>query len=226
MLKIRKTNFNEFLADIMRYNELVAPVKTNESRFELVKDINSIDMAMHTLFPAKKFFFKKWQPIVEFDKGRSKAVQEVHDKRQRVVMGLKRCDLNSIKRQDMMFTKETKDPYYTEERDRTILIGYHCKEPYDEYCFCGSMDLSDFYDLMLYDRDESYLVEIGSEKGRMFIDKYRRYFWDTEAFITLMDKRVDTTLNLEKKDIQSLYNNPDWKKGVDICLSCAACVTL
>ncbi len=199
MLKIRKANFSEFLADIMRYNELVAPVNTDDKRYEKVSDIDDIDFSFLPLFPVKKFFFKKKQPLVAFEKGRSKPVTSDHEKKTRVVMGVRRCDLNSIKRQDLMFTKETKDPYYIEERDRTILIGYHCNEPYDEYCFCESMDLSDFYDLMLYDRDESYLVEIGSEKGKNFIDKYRKYFWDTEAFITLMDKKIPTKLDLERR---------------------------
>ncbi len=226
MLKIRKANFNEFLTDIMRYNELVAPIKRDESRFEVVKDITKIDLALHTTYPIKKVFFKKKQVLLEFDKNKVTRPETHFEKKQRVVMGLKRCDLNSIKRQDLMFTKETKDPYYMEERERTILIGYHCNEPWDEYCFCESMELSDFYDLMLYDREDSYLVEIGSEKGKNFIDKYRKYFWDTEAFLTLMDKKIHTKLHLEKRDIKNLYNHPDWKKDADRCLSCAACVTL
>ena len=226
MLKINKSSFNDFLSDIMRYNELVAPVKTDSSRFEIIKDISKIQMDVHTLFPAKKFFFKKHQTLIEFEKGKA-TVPELHpEKKQRVMLGLKRCDLNSIKRQDMMFLKETNDPYYREERERTILIGYHCQQPADEYCFCSSMDLGDFYDLMLYEKDDAYLVEIGSEKGRGFVDRYRKYFWDTDLFLRPEDRRIDTKLKLDKRDISMYYNNPDWKKGVDICFSCAACVTL
>ena len=106
MLKIRKSNFNEFLSDIMRYNELVAPVQSDTSRFEVIKDITKIDLSLHTIFPVKKIFFKKHQPLLEFDKTKLKPVVMVHEKRNRVIMGLKRCDLNSIKRQDIMFTKE------------------------------------------------------------------------------------------------------------------------
>ncbi|MBN1544840.1 4Fe-4S dicluster domain-containing protein [Candidatus Woesearchaeota archaeon] len=226
MLKINKSSFNDFLTDIMRYNELVAPVKTDESRFEVVKDISMIQMDLHTYFPAKKFFFKKHQTLYSAEKNRFTVPELVTDKKQRVMIGLKRCDLNSIKRQDMMFMKETRDPYYTEERERTILIGHHCNQPFDEYCFCSSMDLGDFYDLMLYDKDDAYLVEIGSEKGRNFVDRYRKYFWDTDLFLRAEDRRIETKLQLNKRDISQYYNNPDWKKGVDQCFSCAACVTL
>jgi len=224
MLKIRKANFNEFLTDVMRYNELVGPTK--ESKFSKITDINQMEITRHTTFPAKKYLFKKKQTLLEFKKQKLTVPEPKHDKKYRIIMGLKRCDLNSIKRQDIMFTKETKDPYYIEERDRTILIGYHCPEPIDEYCFCGSMELSDFYDLMLYDREESYLVEIGSEKGKMFVDKYRKYFWDTEAFITLMDKKIETNLNLDKKELTNLYEHKAWKEGIDACLSCGACTNL
>lgn len=228
MLKINKLAFNDFLTDIMRYNELVGPIHADESRFEKIKDISKIDMPMHTYFPVKKFFFKKDQVLFIYDisKGKLTVPQLETEKKQRVIVGLKRCDLNSIKRQDMMFLKEAQDPYYAEERERTILIGYHCKEPFDEYCFCSSMDLGDYYDLMLYERDDAYLVEIGSEKGRNFVERYRKYFWDTDQFITPDERRIETDLHLDKKDISHLYNDPGWKELVDKCLSCAACNTL
>lgn len=226
MLKINKSSFNDFLSDVMRYNELVAPVQTDESRFEVVKDPSAIQLDLHTYFPAKHFFFKKGQTLMRFTKGKVTVPETIHDKKQRVMIGLKRCDLNSIKRQDLMFMKETDDPYYREERERTVLIGYHCKEPFDEYCFCSSMDLGDYYDLMLYDKEDAYLVEIGSEKGRSFVERYRKYFWDTDLFLKPEDRKIDTHLKLEKRDIAPYYNHPDWKKGVDICFSCAACVTL
>lgn len=226
MLKINKDTFNDFLQDIMRYNELVAPVKTDVGRFEEIKDVTKIDLMEHCLFPAKKFFFKKHQTLFEFKGNKITVPETEHDKKQRVMVGLKRCDLNSIKRQDIMFMKETTDPYYKEERERTILIGIHCKEQYDEYCFCSSMELSDYYDLMLYDKGHSYFVEVGSEKGKNFVDRYKKYFWDTEAFLTWEDRRTNTQLSLEKKDLNPLFNHPDWKKGVNDCLSCASCVTL
>ncbi len=226
MLKINKLSFNDFLADIMRYNELVAPIKTDESRFDTITDISKINLELHSYFPAKKFFFKKQQTLYKAENGKFTVPEISAEKKQRVMIGLKRCDLNSIKRQDIMFTKDTKDPYYIEERERTILIGYHCRQQADEYCFCSSMDLGDYYDLMFYEKDDAYLVEIGSEKGRNFVDRYRKYFWDTEIFLRPEDRRIETTLQLTKKNIAPYHDHPAWKKGVDLCFSCAACVTL
>jgi len=226
MLKLNKSSFNDFLTDVMRYNELVAPVKTDTSRFETIRDISLIDIDLHTYFTAKKFFFKKHQTLYTAEKGKFKVPELQPEKKQRVMVGLKRCDLNSIKRQDIMFMKEVHDPYYTEERDRTVLIGVHCAKEYDEYCFCSSMDLGDYYDLMFYDKDDAYLVEIGSEKGRNFVERYRKYFWDTDLFLKPEDRRTYTSLQLQKKDMESLRENPGWKKEIDKCLSCAACNTL
>ncbi len=226
MLKINKSSFNDFLTDVMRYNELVAPVQEKESRFEQIKDLSLIQLDLHAYFPAKKFFFKKSQLLFRTENGKHIKPELHTEKKQRVMIGLKRCDLNSIKRQDIMFLKEIHDPYYKEERDRTVLIGLHCKEPYDDYCFCSSMDLGDFYDLMLYDKEDAYLVEIGSERGRNFVERYRKYFWDTDQFLRPEDRRIETHLQLNKRDIAPYYDHPDWKKGVDICFSCAACVTL
>jgi ferredoxin len=88
------------------------------------------------------------------------------------------------------------------------------------------MDLSDYYDLMLFERDEAFLVEIGSEKGRNFVDRYRKYFWDTDIFVKGDERKIETTLKLNKFDISKLYDHPGWKKDVDRCFSCAACNTL
>ncbi|MFH1063756.1 MAG: 4Fe-4S dicluster domain-containing protein [Candidatus Woesearchaeota archaeon] len=226
MLKINKSSFTDFLSDVMRYNELVAPIKTDESRFEIVRDISKIQLELHTYFPAKKFFFKKNQTLYTYADGKFSVPELQLEKKQRVMIGLKRCDLNSIKRQDIVFLKEAGDPYYKEERDRTILIGYNCKTQADEFCFCSSMDLGDFYDLMLYDKDDAFLVEIGSERGRSFVDRYRKYFWDTDLFLRPEDRRIDTDLKLESRDITPYHDRPEWKKDVDRCFSCAACVTL
>ncbi|NQU78488.1 4Fe-4S dicluster domain-containing protein [Candidatus Woesearchaeota archaeon] len=226
MLKINKASFSDFLTDVMRYNELVAPVMTDNSRFETIKDVSKIDIRIHAYFPAKKFFFKKCQTLFTYYDGKIKVPEIELDKNQRIMIGLKRCDLNSIKRQDIMFLQETKDPYYQEERERTLLIGYHCSEPYDDYCFCSSMDLGDFYDLMLYEKDDAYLVEIGSDKGRGFVDRYRKYFWDTDLYIRPHERRTETRLHLNKREISGLRNNPEWKKEISKCFSCAACVTL
>jgi hypothetical protein len=48
MLKINKLSFRDFLTDVMRYNELVAPVKTDEVRFEIINDISRIRLDQHT----------------------------------------------------------------------------------------------------------------------------------------------------------------------------------
>lgn len=226
MLKINKESFNEFLHDVIRYNELVAPVKTDVTRFQAVSDISQISITEHAYFPAKSFFFGKDQTMFSFSGNKMTAPNVEHDKKQRIMIGLKRCDLNAIRRQDIMFINETGDPYYKEERERTILIGIQCKEPADEYCFCATMELGDYYDLMLYDKGHAYFVEVGSEKGRNFVDRYRKYFWDTEAFLTWEDRRIETKLKLEKKDVTPYYDYADWKKGHDQCFSCGACVLM
>ena len=49
---------------------------------------------------------------------------------------------------------------------------------------------------------------------------------ETNAAITQKEKIIPRADRLDKKDISHLYDHPDWKKGVDICLSCSACTAL
>ncbi|MEM4139838.1 MAG: hydrogenase, partial [Nitrososphaeria archaeon] len=59
-LKIDKGNVNTFLNRIMKYYQLIGPVKTDKGvSFEYVSDDREIelDYVGHTILPPKKFFF-------------------------------------------------------------------------------------------------------------------------------------------------------------------------
>jgi hypothetical protein len=67
------------------------------------------------------------------------------------------------------------DENYIKRRENLILAGLHCENP-DEFCFCNSMELEEYYDLFFYPDKNVYYISIGSEKGKEFSDRNIKIF--------------------------------------------------
>lgn len=220
-----KSVLPEFLQSLVGPYVLIAPVKEDLVRFKAIRDAKDVHLDKNSYFPVKDFFFAKHEVLFTFD-GKGFSAPKLKPMK-RVFFGLRRCDLNGILHQDQVYAKDVIDPYYMARRKNSLLIGYHCPTAPSEYCFCGSLDLEECQDLMFFDRDDHFLVEVGSTEGERFIAKYRRFFSIAkDAEINPTDKKIPGSDRLKKTDIKALYDHPDWKKGVDICLSCAACTNL
>ncbi|MFH1590571.1 MAG: 4Fe-4S dicluster domain-containing protein [archaeon] len=214
----------EFLEALGRKMELIAPVKTDVARFEPVTDVSKIYLDKNTYLPAKEYFFHKEEVLFSFSG--TKLTVPAFEVKERAFFGLRRCDLNGIRHQDMVFLQDGNDPYYKSARDKSLLLGYHCNTAPSPYCFCESLDLVDFFDLMFYERGDLVLIEVGSDKGEKLIKRFSKYFSPHNRRITQEEKQIPGADRLETTDITSFYDHPDWKKGVDQCLSCGACTAL
>ncbi|MBS3105215.1 4Fe-4S dicluster domain-containing protein [Candidatus Woesearchaeota archaeon] len=224
VLKQKKKRLFEFLGKLKQSYELIAPVSKDVVRFEKIDDTGDIYLEKNSYFPLKEYFFRKEEVLFKFNG--NKIIVPAPEAPARVFFGIRKCDLNAISHQDMVFMNQVNDPYYSSMRKNSFLLGYHCNTAPSPFCFCGSLELVDYSDLMFYDRGDYLLVEIGSEKGKFLAGKFREFFVETNAAITQKEKIIPRADRLDKKDISHLYDHPDWKKGVDICLSCSACTAL
>ena len=72
--------------------------------------------------------------------------------KQRILFGLRLCDLNAVKIQDQLFINpQFTDDHYKAARESIFLVGWYCNTPPSKFCFCESMNLTHYYDLMLRD---------------------------------------------------------------------------
>ena len=171
-LILKKDVFSRWVREVMKSNEFIAPVSGNpqktiqKSHYRKIESPDEIFLNQNTFYPIKNFFSGEEEVLFEF-KGDNILVPKLHI-RNRVFFGIRRCDLNSIRHQDMVFMEEHPDLNYKVKREASVLIGYHCKET-GPYCFCQSFDLKEFFDLMFHDKGDSYAVEIGSDKGGKFV---------------------------------------------------------
>jgi ferredoxin len=219
---VRKLDLRSLLQKIMQSSELIAPVKTDLVRFQVVEDPHDICLTEQSFYPVKEFIFRKHEVLVSFNG--KKVITPVLEPKERVIFGLRRCDLNAIMHQDKALIEV--DVNYRAQRQNLTLIGYHCNEAPSQYCFCGTLELKDFYDMMFFDRGDEFIVDVATENGSRIIGKYPEFFRKSNHKVTEADKKIKNADRLFKTDISKLYDHPDWQKGVDKCLSCAACTSL
>jgi sulfhydrogenase subunit beta (sulfur reductase) len=226
---LKKEDFDKFVNAVKAEYDFIAPVSGKKTKqvsascFAKVNDPGEIYLDKKTYYPVKVFFDHPQETIFTF-RG-NKVINPKLPLKQTVFFGLRRCDLNSIWHQDIVFLEENEDPFYKARRDVSLLIGLHCREG-DEYCFCTSIQLKDFFDLMFYDKDEVYAIEAGSEKGRKFINNFPHFFDEAEDIITEEDKKTRNEKHLNSLDIRRDYSSEAWKKGAEICIACGACTFL
>lgn len=226
---MKKEAFASFVNKVMEKRDFVAPVRgraedhVERSFFRKINTPDEIYPTTPTYYPVKGFFFHPKEVLFEFDG--NKVYDPVINLRDKVFFALRRCDLNSIMHQDIVFIEENPDPHYKARRDASVLIGLHCKEG-GPYCFCNAFDLKNFYDLMFYDKDDHYAIELGSEKGKAFAKEFEEFIQEAHDVITDDDRKIINTKSLKDTDIKGNYDDPIWKKGADKCISCGACTAL
>ncbi len=206
---LAKNKLNDFIKGLMKKYEVIAPVKQEVTKFEIIKSPKDIYLKEITQIPVKKFFIPEKEILFEF-KG-NKIIENKGENKKRVIFGLRKCDLNSL----LIFDKIMTDPLYIDKRKNTILIGLYCENP-DEYCFCNSMELEDYYDLFFYPDKNDYYISIGSKKGESLVK-------ELPIAKKQVKKEIKNIKKLENKNIEKEYQNEIWQTNVDKCLSCSAC---
>lgn len=223
-----KAKFDAFIKAIMVDFEFVGPVKGDpskkieKSQYTTITNPDDIHFDINTYFPAKYLFFDKQEVLFTF-KGNEVESIPLHIP-DRVLYGLRKCDLNAIRHQDIVFLEENPDPFYKARRDATILIGMHCKEG-DEFCFCNSFKHEPFFDVMMYDKGLVYAMETGSKKGEDFLKKFSSFLKREEA-IHPTDRITINRMKLSTTDIKHLFAEKFWEDLSDTCISCGACTNL
>ncbi len=226
---IDKGDFEGFLRKVIEKYDLIGPVEGDKSKlrrkslFRKIVSPDELFLEKKTYFPVKGYFFDPKETLFEFDG--DKIIDPKIELKKKVFFGLRRCDLNGIMHQDMVFLDENEDPFYKARRDASFLIGLHCNEG-DDYCFCNSVELKDFFDLMFYDKGKEYAVEVGTKKGEEFIKKFSGVFKKKDKIITEEDRKIRNKKKLDTLDIKDNYDDDSWKKGSDLCVGCGACTLL
>lgn len=204
-----KKELNGFIKKLMKLGDVIAPVKKEITKFDYIENPEHINISGITLMPLKEFFIPEGEVLFEFED--DKIISPDKEEKKTFIFGMRKCDLNAL----LILDKVMFDPLYINKRKNTVLIGMFCDSP-DQYCFCNSMDLVDYYDLFFYPDKDKYYISIGSEKGAELVKDLKNA--DKEVV-----KQPINYKNLSNKDISNNYKSVEWNSDVEKCLSCGAC---
>ncbi len=232
-----------FLDAVAEQMELYVPEKSGEF-YVFSKYDPSCDKApefnnIRACTPVKEFLFPLRELAAVFPKS-----MEPGEVRPFAVFGLKDCDLRSIEVLDTVFMEEDfLDPLYVARRQSMFIISADCFDP-GQSCFCNVMDGKPYsesgFDLNLSMLKEGFLVEVGSEKGRDFVEKHPRLFKDApQELLAERDKiRADTQKQLEQNNadmkfeaaVREIVDSSEDSEVYDIeargCVECQACTRI
>ena len=160
-----------------------------------------------------------------------------------IVIGAKNCDVSALRIHDYVFRDtEPVDPYYTEAREKTIIVSCDCTDARD-VCFCPAVKEQPYpqsgFDINLSPTPGGIVVETGSERGEAILkqsgldlpeaddaliaarDDMRKTM--TERVTKLAaDKGLTTGADLQKA-VRETAESDLWGEFAEDCVECGAC---
>ncbi len=217
--------------------------KQAPGRFELIqngyKNYFDVTNGPHSW---KQYFFPPKSELMHFHKNEGDTpwlVEEGEKNPPRYAMlGVRPCDLAAIEIQDKVFMREEWcDPIYRDRRSNALLIAVNCLKPCGT-CFCASMgtgpDAKDGFDLCLTELENHFLVEVGSEAGRMAMN-HESISWQPASAFMLQTARKGLAAAKEnmgrelpdperlKEQLLGNLDHPRWDDVSKRCMSCTSC---
>lgn len=165
------------------------------------------------------------------------------DPRERVVVGVKRCDLESLAIHDFVFEgSEPVDPSYADLRRRTLLIGADCTDCLD-VCFCTAVGLSPHpeggCDLNLAATERGAVVEVFTDRGRALVRELAPLFAPAPPDVLDALERARAGMAARVSEQAARHGLPEgadfpaavaaamdsdlWARFAEDCVECGAC---
>jgi len=169
---IEKRYVTEWLQKLLETGEVIAPVRgpCGDVLFSTVRSPEQVVWDFqNTLPPPKQFVLPQTDPIIKIKRsGERHEIEAIYDDTRRFLFNTRSCDAKGIAFLTRMYEMEPADASYLRRAYNLTIITLACNIPCSlGFCVCAGSGpfLSDSYDVQLTDLGESYLVEVGSEKG-------------------------------------------------------------
>jgi ferredoxin len=220
--------------------DLYVPKKTGThyvyNRYDPSTDVPVEFNNIRTCTPVKEFLFPLRELAAVYPEP-----SEPKDIKPFAVFGLKDCDLRSIEVLDKVFAEEEfEDTFYVRRREKMFIISSDCSDP-AQSCFCNVLNGQPFaqsgFDLNVSQVMDRFIIEVGSQKGKDFIDKNPEIFTETaDALLADRDKyRAEAQNQLEKNNadlkfdvpvneiVQNSQDSDVYDEEATTCVECQAC---
>jgi len=238
---LKKDRLPGFLERLVGERQVFAPVK--EGEVILIREIDSPSQVILEYRNAKEspksVVFPQRETLFRYRAEKGKAEVDVPSgaAKGRVLFGIRPCDARGLLLLDKVFGGGCSDPYYTDKRRDTVVVGLGCADP-NPSCFCLSMGggpcSAEGSDVLLLDLGDHYIAEAVTERGAALLED-QAFEKSDEKSLDLAErtrKQAEASMrpvakkeNLEE-DLERLFSDPVWKDLAESCLSCGICTYL
>ena len=239
MIEIKKTNFADFIQNLMNDYQVFAPKKDgNKISFSEIKNADEIKEA-HTAKSAKSIFFPQAEVLFTY----SEKGIKVPDLQQKpiAIWGIRGCDTRGLLSLNRVFknahqlpnNKMYEDPYWNTKYAESLIFTLACNEPLTT-CFCNWFESGPFdktgADIFVIDNGDSFLLEAISDKGKtFFIQSGFEKEVDHQQAIFNLKNNAESMMEVQQ-DISSIYETLNnfqdkefWEEITQKCINCGAC---
>lgn len=215
--QIKKDDLNSFIGQLNKDYGVYGPVKREKLIiFDKISSFDDLELSRPSDYPAKKLFLPNKEVL--FNYKANKVDFELNEKKR--IIFLRACDANAIAALDKVFLDEYEDPYYKAARKNTLLFVIECTEP-GEHCFCTSVgaDKATNYDLLFVDKNDKYVIFIGTDKARALTENnlFKGIMIESNEAL-VCEKELNLPIDMDRH-----FEHVLWRKFSNICLFCGAC---
>lgn len=196
---------------------------------------------VRTTQPLKSFLFPARENVANSPLSGQEPSKTI--KSEKIVIGAKACDLNSLPILDFVFKEgDFQDPFYIKLRQSLLIISSDCSTFLDT-CFCPLLGSNPYpekgFDLNLSHIIDGFIVDIGSPKGEALVEEKRDYFKkpseeqldergnNREKLLKELRANIEVKGYLFKKPLKDLvkgkFTSPLWGEIALTCVECGGC---
>lgn len=225
-LKLDSSKFNEGLKYLKKDYRIFAPVMipfkgtfsdTDMIRYKEVSTFEEMEFAQKSNFSPKEVVLPINQVLFYFTE---KEFKESDLDNKKILIFLRACDINGIKRLDEIYLNngEEKDYFYKHIREKIKFALVGCKESFRN-CFCVSMDSNktDNYSLGLNIEGEALYLDIKDNEFEVFNGETVEF---NISYVTENLISVDVPENIDSNE---MIVNPIWDEYDTRCIGCGRC---
>lgn len=187
---LKKDHLKSLLRKLAKQYRIIAPYRNHhgDTFFTEILEVETfpLDLENQPQNSIKEFLFPQQETLFHYSIDGAVQYQftplTVPAARPTIFFGVRPCDITAILYMDVVFLgKNYKDPHYHARRNKSIIIGLNCNEPF-ERCFCNATKSGPFLmeygpDLQLtYLKKDRYYVEARLANGQAIVRQWQQFF--------------------------------------------------
>lgn len=229
---MKAKDFNDFLNEIEKEYKIYAPVllkgkgrfsDTDAVRYSQIKSMEEMEFCRKSNFSPKEVLLPITQVLFYFTEDK---VTEPKVEKQKILIFMRSCDINAIKRLDQIYLGNgPEDIYYKRIRENIKFVLMECAESF-ENCFCVSMgsNKTEDYSMFVRYKDGKAFVECRDEEFKNHFEN-KNNIREEEIHPKFIDEN-EINVNIPEKLDTNIFKWKGWKEYSSRCIACGRCNTV